>query len=139
MSSFFLMIRRPPRSTLFPYTTLFRSVFDDDGAVDDAENGVLAADGEVVDHDVVVVQDLLAIGGIDVAGLEAGRDMPPRGVLARLIGRGRQNGGRPLRGGPAPGGWKGGRGVGPLGPGGGGGGPGRGGPPPRGGRGAHQG
>src|SRR3712207_7204790 len=24
-SSFFLMIRRPPRSTLFPYTTLFRS------------------------------------------------------------------------------------------------------------------
>src|SRR5688572_32732798 len=25
---FFLMIRRPPRSTLFPYTTLFRSVAD---------------------------------------------------------------------------------------------------------------
>src|SRR5438477_4904335 len=25
------MIRRPPRSTLFPYTTLFRSVADDDG------------------------------------------------------------------------------------------------------------
>src|ERR1041385_6591228 len=25
---FFLMIRRPPRSTLFPYTTLFRSRFD---------------------------------------------------------------------------------------------------------------
>src|SRR5437773_10854771 len=24
-SSFFLMLRRPPRSTLFPYTTLFRS------------------------------------------------------------------------------------------------------------------
>src|SRR3712207_7697682 len=24
---FFLMIRRPPRSTLFPYTTLFRSQF----------------------------------------------------------------------------------------------------------------
>src|SRR2546430_11861826 len=37
---FFLMIRRPPRSTLFPYTTLFRSLrkdfrqpekFEDDG------------------------------------------------------------------------------------------------------------
>src|SRR5258707_6919229 len=31
---FFLMIRRPPRSTLFPYTTLFRShvaVHQDDG------------------------------------------------------------------------------------------------------------
>src|SRR5258708_33704181 len=25
-SFFFLMIRRPPRSTLFPYTTLFRSI-----------------------------------------------------------------------------------------------------------------
>src|SRR5258705_10310089 len=32
---FFLMIRRPPRSTLFPYTTLFRSClprFDDPNA-----------------------------------------------------------------------------------------------------------
>src|SRR3712207_8912960 len=27
---FFLMIRRPPRSTLFPYTTLFRSVKNDE-------------------------------------------------------------------------------------------------------------
>src|SRR3712207_8658458 len=25
---FFLMIRRPPRSTLFPYTTLFRSLYE---------------------------------------------------------------------------------------------------------------
>src|SRR2546426_3373648 len=28
MSLFFLMIRRPPRSTLFPYTTLFRSLLE---------------------------------------------------------------------------------------------------------------
>src|SRR3712207_7799332 len=28
MCFFFLMIRRPPRSTLFPYTTLFRSLHD---------------------------------------------------------------------------------------------------------------
>src|SRR6266853_6663506 len=28
---FFLMIRRPPRSTLFPYTTLFRSAAGDPG------------------------------------------------------------------------------------------------------------
>src|SRR5437870_11974556 len=27
-SFFFLMIRRPPRSTLFPYTTLFRSALN---------------------------------------------------------------------------------------------------------------
>src|SRR3712207_9530733 len=30
---FFLMIRRPPRSTLFPYTTLFRS-FEEAGLVE---------------------------------------------------------------------------------------------------------
>src|SRR5476649_3035002 len=32
---FFLMIRRPPRSTLFPYTTLFRSVADQAARVGD--------------------------------------------------------------------------------------------------------
>src|SRR2546423_13118677 len=30
---FFLMIRRPPRSTLFPYTTLFRSVLGADEVI----------------------------------------------------------------------------------------------------------
>src|SRR5687767_15299651 len=29
---FFLLIRRPPRSTLFPYTTLFRSYQNEEGA-----------------------------------------------------------------------------------------------------------
>src|SRR5438093_9815384 len=29
-SFLFLMLRRPPRSTLFPYTTLFRSVTDEE-------------------------------------------------------------------------------------------------------------
>src|SRR5689334_25415364 len=33
---FFLMIRRPPRSTLFPYTTLFRSIIDYRAAQDPA-------------------------------------------------------------------------------------------------------
>src|SRR2546427_4412147 len=33
---FFLMIRRPPRSTLFPYTTLFRSIGHER---DDREHG----------------------------------------------------------------------------------------------------
>src|SRR5882762_11949226 len=41
---FFLMIRRPPRSTLFPYTTLFRSeeakFFVPDGVYDQFKNGV---------------------------------------------------------------------------------------------------
>src|SRR5699024_3018378 len=31
ISFFFLLIRRPPRSTLFPYTTLFRSSADGSG------------------------------------------------------------------------------------------------------------
>src|SRR3712207_8275738 len=30
---FFLMIRRPPRSTLFPYTTLFRSIINPRDAI----------------------------------------------------------------------------------------------------------
>src|SRR3712207_9093682 len=34
---FFLMIRRPPRSTLFPYTTLFRS--ERDGGIREAGRG----------------------------------------------------------------------------------------------------
>src|SRR3712207_8519962 len=33
VSLFFLMIRRPPRSTLFPYTTLFRSGPDEADAL----------------------------------------------------------------------------------------------------------
>src|SRR2546427_12064551 len=33
MLFFFLMIRRPPRSTLFPYTTLFRSVLPHGGHI----------------------------------------------------------------------------------------------------------
>src|SRR3712207_8230806 len=34
------MIRRPPRSTLFPYTTLFRSTFLSDYGLDDAFVGI---------------------------------------------------------------------------------------------------
>src|SRR3712207_7377188 len=44
---FFLMIRRPPRSTLFPYTTLFRSLLD-----------VEVDAGERVRLDLVGVEDL---------------------------------------------------------------------------------
>src|SRR2546430_10648722 len=51
---FFLMIRRPPRSTLFPYTTLFRSVADD---------GVLV---EIDDRHVRATRHVQPIrGGID--------------------------------------------------------------------------
>src|SRR3712207_9176981 len=72
---FFLMIRRPPRSTLFPYTTLFRSLADgidvlqivgqydsvhDDLAalvflqpVDAADQGRLARSRRTADHDAL--------------------------------------------------------------------------------------
>src|SRR3712207_9179829 len=36
------MLRRPPRSTLFPYTTLFRSTIGDDGGIDWAQAEALA-------------------------------------------------------------------------------------------------
>src|SRR5256885_10358991 len=36
---FFLMIRRPPRSTLFPYTTLFRSPAGHAGGVEGEQGG----------------------------------------------------------------------------------------------------
>src|SRR2546422_6188472 len=40
---FFLMIRRPPRSTLFPYTTLFRSHDPDDQEDGHQTDAALAA------------------------------------------------------------------------------------------------
>src|SRR2546429_6331760 len=45
---FFLMIRRPPRSTLFPYTTLFRSPLHQDPA-----DRILAATAQVLDLTLV--------------------------------------------------------------------------------------
>src|SRR6202051_390395 len=46
---FFLMIRRPPRSTLFPYTTLFRSHFAGRNRQSDDETVVTPAHGRVVE------------------------------------------------------------------------------------------
>src|SRR3712207_8154523 len=54
---FFLMIRRPPRSTLFPYTTLFRSLWC----------CVLLIAGPVLLSDLATVLPLP--GSLDVAGL----------------------------------------------------------------------
>src|SRR2546430_13729824 len=48
------MIRRPPRSTLFPYTTLFRSILVRRRADDAVELGAVVADeADVLDEDVV--------------------------------------------------------------------------------------
>src|SRR3712207_8245598 len=51
VSFFFLMIRRPPRSTLFPYTTLFRS------ALLGAQQAVLVVDRSLApDEDPLLVE-----------------------------------------------------------------------------------
>src|SRR3712207_7723210 len=52
------MIRRPPRSTLFPYTTLFRSVLLDVGDLD-----------RLADLDLAVVGLLLADQHLEQRGL----------------------------------------------------------------------
>src|SRR5256885_16421697 len=69
---FFLMIRRPPRSTLFPYTTLFRSLLDALAArhgLRVVARELLAAAGEI-GHDAVD----LARGARDLVA----RDQPHR-------------------------------------------------------------
>src|SRR5690349_23324683 len=55
------MIRRPPRSTLFPYTTLFRSVEHDEALVQRAA----AQERERRDLDHVVGEQALQALGID--------------------------------------------------------------------------
>src|SRR5688572_31662435 len=59
---FFLMIRRPPRSTLFPYTTLFRSEAINRHRTVRQPQAALAAVTESRarnDHDVGVFEELL--------------------------------------------------------------------------------
>src|SRR2546430_13186334 len=45
---FFLMIRRPPRSTLFPYTTLFRSRHGKDGGAVDRDGPLRRAHADTI-------------------------------------------------------------------------------------------
>src|SRR2546429_2852122 len=47
---FFLMIRRPPRSTLFPYTTLFRSQRGGEAAHDEGREVGCVADARAEQH-----------------------------------------------------------------------------------------
>src|SRR3712207_9566186 len=68
------MIRRPPRSTLFPYTTLFRSVIPTDGELDVAGLDVRSSEREIkrrigvvpqennLDDDLKVKENLLVYG-----------------------------------------------------------------------------
>src|SRR2546425_11685963 len=53
------MIRRPPRSTLFPYTTLFRSVIDDplDPRAPHGGLGAVRHDGGILDRNRLLVAE----------------------------------------------------------------------------------
>src|SRR2546427_280386 len=80
------MIRRPPRSTLFPYTTLFRSRLGTQAARDDdlavlgqrLANGVQALAHGVIDEAAGVddhqVSALEGLGGLVALGAELGKD-----------------------------------------------------------------
>src|SRR2546422_8353833 len=61
------MIRRPPRSTLFPYTTLFRS-----GMIKDAGNGLGVAEGTSAHHGIKLAQRKLS-GSNSFVGFGAGK------------------------------------------------------------------
>src|SRR3712207_8497306 len=50
------MIRRPPRSTLFPYTTLFRSLVERGGVQGDVVIDELADEGEAGEQPLAGVQ-----------------------------------------------------------------------------------
>src|SRR2546426_12073058 len=80
---FFLMIRRPPRSTLFPYTTLFRSVLVA-GARQRGPGGALRERG-----DVLAVRHALVRGRDAERGLQrhAGADIVAERLLREEIGR----------------------------------------------------
>src|SRR3712207_9195962 len=86
------MIRRPPRSTLFPYTTLFRSTVDLLGAeVLDAVQGHQVT----APQEDVVLQDLAALHlpeqvrehGAEVVRIKSVEDFPHLGVAGDGLDR----------------------------------------------------
>src|ERR1035438_8502744 len=80
---FFLMIRRPPRSTLFPYTTLFRSICNGRGIP--AARGFAAAvpiDDAAWDSQPVQSRCAAVLGEEDRRG-ESGAGPVQRGVVQR--------------------------------------------------------
>src|SRR2546430_13398685 len=66
-SFFFLMIRRPPRSTLFPYTTLFRSLWFSVASRTTRHATVLTplAIGAVLSAAFLATVDLAGVGPFD--------------------------------------------------------------------------
>src|SRR3712207_7268386 len=62
---FFLMIRRPPRSTLFPYTTLFRSQLSIPMVLGRAiDDGVVGRDGGLLVRLALLIVGLTVLQGV---------------------------------------------------------------------------
>src|SRR3989442_15377613 len=76
------MIRRPPRSTLFPYTTLFRSRLEDAGTIKEAI--VALADSAHPDQTAQKVLDRLRQERTHRIGKPRGRTGPLHDLEARL-------------------------------------------------------
>src|ERR1022692_559990 len=64
---FFLMIRRPPRSTLFPYTTLFRSTQGGGLVTAIGSDNLLMAYSHIA-HDVQIGDHVIMANGVTLAG-----------------------------------------------------------------------
>src|SRR5258707_3852720 len=59
------MIRRPPRSTLFPYTTLFRSIRELSGRLGDLEKRLAALDAHAPTETPAEVRNLRPVRRLD--------------------------------------------------------------------------
>src|SRR2546430_10650659 len=90
---FFLMIRRPPRSTLFPYTTLFRSVPAGDRRRDELRGlavrpAVLAARGRARDRSEEHTSELQSQSNLVCRLLlEKKKKIPLRASIVTVEGR----------------------------------------------------
>src|SRR2546425_3225178 len=80
---FFLMIRRPPRSTLFPYTTLFRSI--ENGARARAVTALL--DAVVLSRHEQALRRLLGGGACGDVAVIGGGHVAPHGLVLVLADR----------------------------------------------------
>src|SRR2546427_12273165 len=72
------MIRRPPRSTLFPYTTLFRSSVIVDLAAESGGNCALTRPGQCIEHQGVTIDGPL---GLASRGATQASEMYARNLL----------------------------------------------------------
>src|SRR5688572_31048245 len=64
------MIRRPPRSTLFPYTTLFRSNVDLDGAERDYSSAIASLEEIARDERAALDPDTAEVFDVNLTAID---------------------------------------------------------------------